>query len=86
MSEAHLARVREIPCVLCMKMEGIETKATAHHVFDGAARNDYLTAALCHFHHQGAGGFHHLGQREWERRYKTSEAECLALTLERLFK
>ena len=82
---AYMARVRSLPCVLCEKTGARqETPTAAHHAFDTAARSDFLTVAICHFHHQGAGGFHHLGQREFERRYKTSEAELLAMTIERL--
>jgi hypothetical protein len=82
---AHMARVRELPCVLCEKLgTAQETPTNAHHAFDTAARSDFLTVAICHYHHQGAGGFHHLGEREFNRRYKTSEAELLALTIARL--
>lgn len=82
--KAHMKRVREIPCVLCEKLGLGKTPASAHHAFDTAARSDFLTIALCHFHHQGAGGFHALGEREFNRRYKTSEAELLAMTIQRL--
>lgn len=82
---AYMAKVRELPCVLCLKVgTPQETPTAAHHAFDTAARSDHLTIALCHYHHQGAGGFHHLGEREFNRRYKTSEAELLAMTIERL--
>ena len=81
---AYMARVRSIPCVLCEKLGLGETPSQAHHAFDTAARSDFLTIALCKPHHQGPLGFHGLGQRAFERRYKTSEAELLAMTLERL--
>ena len=82
---AYMARVRELPCVLCQKIGTLQdTPTAAHHAFDTAARSDWLTVAICHYHHQGAGGFHHLGEREFNRRYRTSEAELLAMTIERL--
>jgi hypothetical protein len=60
--------------------------AEVHHLFDSASRSDFLTAALCKEHHMGATGFHGLGQRAFERRYKLSELDLLALTLEKLEK
>jgi hypothetical protein len=81
---AHMERVRSVPCVLCEKLGLGKTPAAAHHAFDTAARSDFLTIALCYDHHQGPLGFHGLGEREFNRRYKTSEAELLAMTIERL--
>ena len=26
---------------------------------------------LCHYHHQGPGGIHHIGKKEWEEKYAT---------------
>ncbi len=83
-AKRHMQRVREIPCVLCEKLGLGQTPSAAHHAFDSAARSDFLTVALCHGHHQGQEGFHTLGEREFNRRYKTSEAELLAMTIERL--
>jgi hypothetical protein len=80
----HLARVRSLPCLIC-EMCGLgDTPAEAHHVFDSAARSDFLTVSLCHVHHRGALGFHGLGERAFNAKYKTSEAELLAMTIERL--
>jgi hypothetical protein len=83
-AKRHIARVRQVPCVLCEMLDLGPTPAEAHHAFDGAARSDYLTIALCHSHHRGPLGFHGLGEREFNRRYKTTEANLLALTLEKL--
>lgn len=80
----HLARVRTLSCLICEKCGLGDSPAEAHHVFDTAARSDFLTVPLCPTHHRGALGFHGLGQRAFERKYKTTEAELLALTLERL--
>ena len=80
----HLGRVATVPCVVCLKM-GLERKqAEVHHLFDSATKSDFLTAALCEDHHRGANGFHGLGSRAFEMRYKLSELDLLALTLERL--
>lgn len=80
-----MLRVKQIPCRVCLRM-GLPAPmwSHAHHAFDTASRSDYLTIALCPEHHQGATGFHHLGQREFERRYKTTEAKLLADTIEAL--
>ena len=79
-----MQRVRSIPCVLCEKLGLGNTPSAAHHAFDSAARSDFLTIALCYEHHQGANGFHGLGEHEFNRRYKTTEAELLAMTIEKL--
>ena len=83
---AYMQRVREIPCVLCEKLGLGKSPSAAHHAFDSASRSDFLTIALCYEHHQGAGGFHGLGEREFCRRYKTTEAELLGMTIEALAK
>lgn len=82
--KAHMERVREIGCLLCVHMGMPASPASAHHIGDSAERSDWLTIPLCHFHHQGPGGFHQLGEREFNRRYKTSEIALLAMTIERL--
>ena len=61
-----------------------ETPSETHHVFDSSARSDYLLIPLCPEHHRGPTGFHGLGQREFERRYGTSEAHLLAWVVEKL--
>ncbi len=80
----HMGRVAQIPCLICEKCGLDNTPAQVHHVFDSAARSDFLTIPLCPTHHQGALGFHGLGEREFNRRYSTTEAELLAMTIERL--
>jgi hypothetical protein len=80
-SKRHLTRVRSLSCVLCANLGLGQSPAEVHHVFDTAARSDYLTVALCPEHHRGPSGFHGLGQRAFERRYKVSEAQLLAWTI-----
>lgn len=81
---AYMELVRAVPCVLCEKLGLGKSPSAAHHAFDRAAKSDFLTIALCYDHHQGPLGFHGLGEREFNRRYKTTEAELLAMTIERL--
>lgn len=85
-AQKHMRDVKMLGCVLCMKLGLGDNGGTAeaHHAFDSAARSDWLTVALCSEHHRGPTGFHGLGEREFNRRYKTSEAELLAMTLEKL--
>lgn len=84
-AEKHMARVRSIGCLICRDCLGVkDSPASAHHVFDTASRSDWLVIPLCYDHHQGPGGFHGLGQRAFERTYKTTEAELLAKTIEAL--
>lgn len=83
-SKEHMGRVAALGCILCRIQGYIDTPAEVHHIFDTAARSDWLTVPLCRFHHQGAGGFHGMGQRAFERTYKLTEADLLAKTIEAL--
>lgn len=80
----HMERVASIGCILCREFGNAYVPAQVHHIGDTADRSDFLTIPLCHEHHQGASGFHGLGEREFNRRYKTSETKLLAKTIERL--
>lgn len=83
-AQKHMRRVASLPCLICEKCGLGDSPAEVHHVFDSAARSDFLVVSLCPTHHRGALGFHGLGERAFERKYHTSEAELLALTLEKL--
>ena len=81
----HLKRVRALRCRVCRMMGITQTTPTAaHHVGDTASRSDWLTIALCHDHHQGPNGFHGLGEREFNRRYNTTELRLLGDTVQAL--
>lgn len=81
-SKRHMQRVRDLGCVLCQHLGLGVTPAEVHHIGDTATRSDWLTVALCTEHHRGPTGFHGLGQRAFERRYKLTEWQLLALTME----
>lgn len=81
---AHMEKVAATGCILCQHIGHGYTPAEVHHVFDTAERSSFLTIGLCPEHHRGPTGFHGLGEREFNRRYKTNEAHLLAMTLERL--
>jgi hypothetical protein len=83
-AKRHMARVASLSCLICEKCGLGNSPSEVHHILDSATRSDFLTVPLCPTHHRGALGFHGLGARAFERKYKTSEAELLAMTLERL--
>jgi len=84
----HLDRVASLGCVLCRHLGYGMTPAEVHHprFSEGMAQraSHWLAIGLCSEHHRGATGLHGLGTREFERRYKISEAVLLALTIEAL--
>lgn len=86
-AQKHMRKVAQIPCLIC-EITGLanDSPAEVHHLFDSSSRSDYLVASLCPEHHRGPTGFHGLGEREFNRRYGTTETHLLALTLERLAK
>lgn len=78
----------QIGCVLCRHLRLGMTPAQLHHIREGQGMSqrasDYLVIPLCQEHHTGLSGFHGLGMRAFEARYKLSELDLLAMTLERL--
>ena len=84
-SKLHMGRVKALPCIVCQQMGMLQSGPTlVHHIGDTTHRSDWLTVPLCHDHHQGPLGFHGLGEREFNRRYRTDELRLLAETLGRL--
>lgn len=84
----HMARVASIGCILC-KSQGInDSPAEVHHIREeqGVAMraSDWLTVPLCPEHHRGGSGLHGMGRKAFERVYKMSELDLLALTIEAL--
>lgn len=80
----HMEKVAGLGCAICDQMGAGYCPAEVHHILDSAARSDFLTVPLCPEHHRGGNGFHGMGQRAFETRYKTTEANLLAWTLEKL--
>lgn len=78
--KAHHNRVASIGCIIC------GAPACIHHVRGNAAPKDHMRVLpLCHHHHQGSEGFHHLGRSEWVSRYGY-ELDLLEILNERLKK
>ena len=84
----HMGRVSAIGCILCRYLGFGETPAQVHHLKEecGASQrqSDFLTIPLCEPHHTGSVGIHGLGRKAFERTYKLSELDLLAMTIERL--
>lgn len=86
----YMQEVAQVPCVLCRHLGLGRTPAQVHHVREGQGMSqrasNYLTVALCPEHHQGKTGLHGLGTREFERRYKLTELDLLAMTIEEVYR
>jgi DNA-binding transcriptional ArsR family regulator len=82
----YIERVRSLRCVVCTIMGTPQEGPTfSHHVEsvrDGLS--DYATVALCHYHHQGAGGVHKLSRSGFLMRYKLTDVDLIALTVRAL--
>jgi hypothetical protein len=89
-AKTHFSRVAALGCVLCRHLGMGATPAQVHHIREGQGMgqraNDFLTAPLCPEHHQGASGIHGMGVRAFERQYRLSELDLLAMTIEQLEK
>lgn len=84
----HMGRVAALGCVLCDHLGYGTTPAQVHHIREGQGAgqraSNFLTVPLCPEHHQGKTGLHGLGTNAFERTYKLSELDLLAMTIEQL--
>lgn len=84
----HMGRVAALGCVLCRHLGFEPSPAHVHHIREGQGMSqrasNYLTVPLCPEHHQGATGVHGLGTKAFERLYKLTELDLLAMTIEHL--
>jgi hypothetical protein len=71
--------VSQVPCVICGEQVHV------HHIREdqgiGKRAQHFLVAALCPEHHTGGQGFHTLGRRTFEMRFRMTELECMAETI-----
>jgi len=85
----HMNRVAELGCVLCHHLGYGETPAEVHHLRHGQGMaqraSNFLTVGLCPEHHRGNSGLHGLGEKGFYTRYRLSELDLLAITIERLY-
>lgn len=86
--QRHLNRLAGLGCILCRHLGMGETPAEIHHPRTGAGMSQrqphWLATPLCAEHHRGPSGLHGLGTRAFERRYRLTELDLLALTIEAL--
>lgn len=58
----HMGIVAMLGCVICREHYNVKTPCEVHHVAEGSSyKNDFMTAGLCHEHHQGETGLHGMG-------------------------
>ena len=65
----------EFGCVVCKKLYGVNTPPCIHHLTGAglALKNRDRFIPLCHTHHQGKEGIHHIGKFTWEDRFGTQQ-------------
>lgn len=87
--KAHMDRIASIGCILCRHLDLGQTPAQLHHIREGQGMSqrasNFLVVLLCETHHTGSPGIHGLGERGFYTRYKLSELDLLAMTIERLY-
>jgi hypothetical protein len=80
--------IQEVGCIVCRYLGiGFVPVDEVHHVEsirDGLS--EWAKVGLCHEHHMGSGGIHHLSRRGFEMRYKLSQIDLLALQAKFLWK
>src|SRR3990172_6640914 len=89
----------ELPCVMVLAGWGASCDPRVfpqqrqpgyefHHLREdqGAAQRSsgFVGVKLCYGHHRGPNGFHGLGRRGFETRYKLSELDLLVIVLREL--
>jgi len=85
-AKRHMDRVAELGCILCRHTGQGHSPAELHHIREGQGAGqrsaDTLVIPLCPYHHRGPAGVHGLGTRGLATRYRVSELDLLAMTLE----
>ena len=91
---SHIKRymndVADLGCILCRHLGYGPTPPELHHprgAAGGAQKaSDWLVIGLCPEHHRGKSGLHGLGEGGFFTRYKLTEWDLLAMTIEALAK
>lgn len=85
----HMNRVAAVGCILCDHLGYGATPAQLHHIREGQGMSqrasNFLVVPLCETHHTGNSGVHGLGEKGFYTRYKLSELDLLAMTLEAFY-
>jgi hypothetical protein len=70
-AKAHLNRVAELGCCVCLRLNLGKTPAELHHVAEGSSRrSDFAVVPLCPEHHRGKSGFHILRAERFCKLYR----------------
>lgn len=87
-SKEYVARIHDLPCVVCELMGAAQTSPTEAHHIESVRDEDsnYAVAALCYDHHEGPNGVHGLSRRGFSTRYKLSDIDLMALTVKEYLK
>ena len=76
-TKEHYKKLVEFGCVVCKREYGVYSTPCIHHITGGGMgrKSNSLTHTLplCHEHHQGSEGIHHLGNKVWEEKYGSQE-------------
>lgn len=81
----YMARVAELPCLVCIMLGLGNSPAEVHHVQSVRGElTDFLTVPLCPEHHRGASGVHGMSRRAFEMRYQMSALDLVAMTIRAL--
>lgn len=79
---AHLSRLADLGCVLCLRLGFHGTPAEIHHIRTGQGMSQrashYDAIPLCPRCHRGDDGLHGMGRKAFERFYGVTELELLA--------
>lgn len=61
-------------CVVCKMQYGVYTEPCIHHLTGaGMGKKSDKFIPLCHYHHQGNEGIHHIGTKTWENKFGSQE-------------
>lgn len=84
----HLSKVAELGCALCNRQGVPGSPAEIHHPRESQGMSqradNWLAFGLCPEHHRGKTGIHGLGKSAFEARYRCTELDLLADTIEKL--
>ena len=69
--QKHMQIVADLGCVICRRDTGRIVPCQVHHIAEGSGkRSDFMTAGLCHEHHEGDLGIHGLGVKRFLTMFK----------------
>jgi len=82
----YMDRVAELGCVLCRHLGFGYSPPHLHHVKEDQGLSQraehWLVVPLCPEHHQGKSGLHGLGTKGFYLRYRLTEIDLLAMTIQ----